>query len=369
MSNAKKSKIPRYKKSKVPVLSRSYKKILKEVKEKKSQIYFKESEMEVLEGKQTQRLEELEYYYKKLMQPQEDQEGLKESPRNEEEKCKVLEYQLQNYRALIKQRVSDDTPVITYQDNMQLMRTSLRHLRLSKLKADKDSQQKMCDFTVRGYRIADISGIENLFQKKENALEPQMSLSDLEYKDITMENNVGHRMLWEDFKKRDLLRKFDVALNDVKLNSADLSNASLEETKRLAALPEASDSNRPFKIDVPETPVEYPDLAKKKTPIFPLPISQENQCLTVGLAQNLDMFKDEFGFHISEKKKFLLLKKNNDFDLDQAYARFAFLKSLERHKEKQSILNATLRGINIQEECSLVFVEQNESDSDSSDED
>jgi len=97
-----------------------------------------------------------------------------------------LKNQLHNYKELIKQRSSDDIPVITYQDNMQLMRTSMRHLRLSKLKQDKTAQQKMWDFTVRGYRIADINGLEELFLDEATAATPQRELTSLKYEDTTI---------------------------------------------------------------------------------------------------------------------------------------------------------------------------------------
>ena len=69
-----------------------------------------------------------------------------------------------------------------YQDNMQISRTSLRHLQLSKLQKEKVLQGKMWDFTVRGWREADISGIENHFNDKE-AVKPQKLVKKLEYKD------------------------------------------------------------------------------------------------------------------------------------------------------------------------------------------
>lgn len=67
---------------------------------------------------------------------------------------------------------------------MQLMRTSMRHLRLSKLQKEKLKQGKMWDFTVRGVRSADVSGIEDLFQAKGTALDPQKSVKSLKYEDI-----------------------------------------------------------------------------------------------------------------------------------------------------------------------------------------
>ena len=67
---------------------------------------------------------------------------------------------------------------------MQLMRTSLRHLRLSKLQKDKLKQGKMWDFTVRGWRESDISGIDHLFVSEKTAVIPQKGISSLQHSDI-----------------------------------------------------------------------------------------------------------------------------------------------------------------------------------------
>lgn len=95
----------------------------------------------------------------------------------------VLKSQLRNYKKIISKRVGINTPVITYQDNMQMFRTSLRHLRLSKLQEDKLKQGKMWDFTVRGWMEADISGIEANFEKDDLALKPQQEVKSLKYED------------------------------------------------------------------------------------------------------------------------------------------------------------------------------------------
>ena len=65
---------------------------------------------------------------------------------------------------------------------MQISRTSLRHLRLSKLQKEKIKQGKMRDFTVRGWREADITGIEHHFNEKE-AVEAQKPVKKLVFKD------------------------------------------------------------------------------------------------------------------------------------------------------------------------------------------
>jgi hypothetical protein len=79
--------------------------------------------------------------------------------------------------------VADNQPVITYQDNLQMKRTSMRHLRLSKLQKEKMKQNKMWDFTVRGWRVADTDGLEELFSNKDTAATSQKEVNALEYKD------------------------------------------------------------------------------------------------------------------------------------------------------------------------------------------
>lgn len=66
---------------------------------------------------------------------------------------------------------------------MQLMRTSLRHLRLSKLQKEKALQGKMWDFTVRGWRAVDTDGIAYLFQNPDTATKPQKEVKDVKYED------------------------------------------------------------------------------------------------------------------------------------------------------------------------------------------
>ena len=66
---------------------------------------------------------------------------------------------------------------------MQMSRTSLRHLRLSKLQSEKMKQEKMWDFTVRGWRVADVTGMEDSFKDKAKAVHPQKKVKDLTYED------------------------------------------------------------------------------------------------------------------------------------------------------------------------------------------
>ncbi len=95
----------------------------------------------------------------------------------------VLRKQLEHYKSIITSRVASNQPVIMYQDNMQIMRTSLRHLRLSKLHKEKMKQEKVWDFTVRGWRAADVSGIEQYFQDLGTAAKPQREVSSMKYED------------------------------------------------------------------------------------------------------------------------------------------------------------------------------------------
>lgn len=71
---------------------------------------------------------------------------------------------------------------------MQIKRTSMRHLRLSKLQKEKIKQNKMWDFTVRGWRAADTEGIEEQFRDKNAATFSQQKLDELKYEDTLIGN-------------------------------------------------------------------------------------------------------------------------------------------------------------------------------------
>ena len=86
--------------------------------------------------------------------------------------------------------MADDQPVITYQDNLQMKRTSMRHLRLSKLQKEKMKQNKMWDFTVRGWRIANTDGLEELFSNKDTAAISQRKVNSLEYEDTKIGKHI-----------------------------------------------------------------------------------------------------------------------------------------------------------------------------------
>ena len=44
-------------------------------------------------------------------------------------------------------------------------------------------QEKMWDFTVRGWRVANVTGMEDSFKDKAKAVEPQKKVNDLKYDD------------------------------------------------------------------------------------------------------------------------------------------------------------------------------------------
>lgn len=98
----------------------------------------------------------------------------------------VLRNQLEHYKSIIRSRVASNHPVITYQDNMQIMRTSLRHLRLSKLHKEKLKQEKIWDVTVRGWRAVGTNGIEDYFKDPSTAVEPQSEVSTVKYEDTKL---------------------------------------------------------------------------------------------------------------------------------------------------------------------------------------
>ena len=150
------------------------------------------------------------------------------------------------------------------------------------------------------------------------------------------------------FKDKNLLRKLDMALNCVSESEEEIKSATNEDLQKFADAAQMRQQlpleKKTYKISVPAVDEEFPELGTTKTLIYPLPISHENQCSTVGLASNLDRFSDEFGFKCKRNPKYMP-KKNagKEFALEKAYERFAFIKSLEKHKEQQAEYETMLR--------------------------
>ena len=150
----------------------------------------------------------------------------------------------------------------------------------------------------------------------------------------------------------------DYALNTVTMSKDELESASDDVLKQYSGT-----TSRKYDIEVPPAVTEYPQFANKVTKIYPLPISHENQTKIVGVAGNLHLFRDEFNFKSKEDKQYLPLHSSGkDFDLDCAYERYAFMKSLERHKEAQQSYEKVLRHEPLDNEELLEDGEDSESD-------
>ena len=124
-------------------------------------------------------------------------------------------------------------------------------------------------------------------------------------------------------------------------------------------------------IDIPSVEEDFPHLSQDKTNIYTLRISHENQCKIVEVASNLDLFASEFGFKTNKAKKYLPLKQNGkEFDLDHAYKRYAFMKSLEQHKLQQSEYDRILRHPHdIDNEQQMLNISSGEDDANDTDDD
>lgn len=173
-----------------------------------------------------------------------------------------------------------------------------------------------------------------------------------------------------------MLRKLDVGLNCITESSEEIMSGTSESLQRVAdaALQRGNISleNKRYKIIIPEVDEEFPDMGNEKTQIYPLPISHENQCSTVGLASNLDRFSEEFSFKHEKNQRYMPIKvSGKEFALDKAYERFAFLKSLQKHKEQQETYEHILRrtGEDTEEDISDEIVINMDEPSSSSSED
>ena len=160
---------------------------------------------------------------------------------------------------------------------------------------------------------------------------------------LFLENNPEHKKLWDEFTKRNLLRKMDLAFNLVHITGEELKQMSSTDVKNVSEQPVPED-HVTFVIKVPELKKEFPALASQKSKVYPLPLSFENQCTTMGAAINLSLFREEFKFPCETKQRYLPLSKNNaEYNLDAAYERHAFPKTLSKHKENQTRYENILR--------------------------
>ena len=194
-----------------------------------------------------------------------------------------------------------------------------------------------------------------------------------------VENNPEQNEKWDNFKKRNHLRKLDLVLNCISKSEDEIRGLSNADFKKLAVEVEEKQrlpmEKRTYKIHIPSVEVDFPELAEKKTPIYPLPISHENQCSSAGMASNLDRFTEEFSFTAKRDPKYLPINKSGkEFALEKAYERYAFMKTLEHHKNQQSAYEKILRRTPEDENLGgeeqpadeiVVFVEEDTSLSDS----
>ena len=163
---------------------------------------------------------------------------------------------------------------------------------------------------------------------------------------------------WREFKKRNLPQKMDNALNCVTLSEEELRCVSDDSLKQYSV-----PKSPLYDIDVPAAITEFPEFANIATKIYPLPISHENQTKIVGVAGNLDLFQKEFNFKCEKDKQYLPLNSSGkDFDLDRAYERYAFMKSLERHKKKQRQYEQIIRHEPVDDEKQLEDEQSSESE-------
>ena len=80
---------------------------------------------------------------------------------------------------------------------------------------------------------------------------------------------------WVDFRERNLLRKMDLALNQVQLSSTELLHAAADQLKKISDDSFSCHSVKQYAIEVPPVPEEFPE-SSLKSAIYPLPTSIEN---------------------------------------------------------------------------------------------
>ena len=102
----------------------------------------------------------------------------------------------------------------------------------------------------------------------------------------------------------------DITFNTVNATKEQLKNMRSDNLQRQSSKTLESEESKQYKIIAPSIPCEFPDMAAKEPQIYPLPISHENQCTTLGATSNLDLFQKEFDFVSDKQPKFFLLRSS-----------------------------------------------------------
>ncbi|CAB4000436.1 Hypothetical predicted protein [Paramuricea clavata] len=102
---------------------------------------------------------------------------------------------------------------------------------------------------------------------------------------------------WTSCQERNLLRKMDLALNVYPETVEQIQSSSSDHLREMSDSAESKVNQRvdakQFKINIPQIEEDFPDLATKKTKIFPLPISHENQHTKISARKSAhDSIKD-----------------------------------------------------------------------------
>ncbi len=101
------------------------------------------------------------------------------------------------------------------------------------------------------------------------------------------------------------------ALNLVPNSSDELQQMDSTEIKGVVDKALSDPGDMKYVIEVPKLKEEFPMLATEKSQVYPLPLSFENQCITMGAANNLNLFSEEFQFPCEPVERYLPMKKSS----------------------------------------------------------
>jgi hypothetical protein len=96
-------------------------------------------------------------------------------------------------------------------------------------------------------------------------------------------------------------------------------------------------------------------MAAKEAQIYPLPISHENQCTTLGAASNLDLFKNNLILSLTNSRNSSFFKPLEKISNLTERTNGLLLKSLEYHKKTQRDYEHILRG-----KCTVEEITEND---------
>ena len=253
----------------------------------------------------------------------------------------VLDDRMIKTKENIKKLTPTDIAIILLMDNINIYKGKRKHLRIFK-----EFTPSMWNFTGRAVIIPFLSDeVKKQIQDKDDSCKSQKDVLKINASDILYNEKSEDDVVFEKYRDYYLLSAMEKAYNCLANSKKALSKMNEQEFDKWLSTSDFSKTKRKYKIKVPSVE-EILDTSNsvRKTDVFVLPLSLEDNATIAGTSAILTEFEKEFCLHSTEKNpQFLPYDTlNGQFDLSQARSRFEYMMSHDKHLDDTTNFEETL---------------------------